>query len=454
MLRRARTTKQLARRIDLQYFTRPHALRSWRFWLSVVVPVVALLWFAVQRVEGGKKTYSSGPLAQAHAVFTQQCSLCHTQKAGALFEHASNQACLTCHDAPAHHANQTSTPTCGSCHVEHNGALRLKATADAACTQCHSNLQTREGHPHFATSISSFAQHPEFSALAPGATDAGRIRLNHYLHMQAGLVGPNNARVQLQCDDCHRVKVATIDTNKAWPYSGTKAAGKDPSGQKPFLRLASYRALIAPPEFANHCAGCHTLQFDKRFGNEQVPHDKPDVVHAFLAKRFSEYIATHPSEVHEVEPPNREIPERIRPLRIATTQKDWIEFRVADAEWLLWAKTCKQCHEIQPSASSLPKIAESNITARWLNHASFDHTAHRMMTCTSCHTRAPESHETSDVLLPGVQTCQKCHHEPSKEAAEGRCFECHRYHNWSEAQPTKGRFTIPELIGSTRPNNP
>jgi len=211
---------------------------------------------------------------------------------------------------------------------------------------------------------------------------------------------------------------------------------------------------MAPPEFANHCAACHTLQFDKRFGNEQVPHDQPEVVHAFLTKRFSEYIATYPSAVHEVEPPNREIPERVRPLRIAATQEEWIKFRVADAEWLLWAKTCKQCHEIQPSVSSLPKFAKSNITVRWLNHASFDHTAHRMMTCTSCHARAPESHETSDVLLPGVRTCQTCHRAPSKEAAEGRCFECHQYHNWNEAEATKGRFTIPELIGSARSNNP
>ena len=75
MLRRARTTKQLAKRIDLQYFARPHTLRRWRFWLSVLVPVVVMLWFVVQRFEGGKKTYSSGPLAQAHAVFKKRSRL-------------------------------------------------------------------------------------------------------------------------------------------------------------------------------------------------------------------------------------------------------------------------------------------------------------------------------------------------------------------------------------------
>ena len=74
MLRRSRTTKKLAKRIDLQYFTRPHALRRWRFWLSVAVPVIALGWLVTQRAQGGQKVYSSGPLSASHAVFTQQCS--------------------------------------------------------------------------------------------------------------------------------------------------------------------------------------------------------------------------------------------------------------------------------------------------------------------------------------------------------------------------------------------
>ena len=452
MLRRARTTKQLAQRIDLQYFTRPHALRRWRFWLSIAVPGIALLWFAVQRVEGGKKTYSSGPLAQAHTVFTQQCSLCHTQKAGGFFEHASDHACLTCHDVPAHHANQAFNPACGSCHVEHKGTLRLAATADAACTQCHADLQTREGRPHFATSIHSFARHPEFSALAGDKVDTGRIRLNHYLHMQAGLAGPNGTRVQLDCGDCHRGNVNMSNAYEAWPYPGTQTPAAISATPSPFLGKAHFTSppYMAPPEFADNCAGCHTLQFDRRFGNEEVPHDRPEVVHAFLLKRFAEYMATHPASLHEVEPPNREIPERVRPLRVAHTEKEWIDFRVDDAEWLLWVKTCKQCHAIQVSASSLPEIAKADFTKRWFAHAAFDHTAHRMMTCTSCHTRAPESHSASDVLIPGVQTCQKCHREPSQEAAEGRCFECHQYHDWSKAQRTKGRFTIPELIGSAR----
>ena len=209
---------------------------------------------------------------------------------------------------------------------------------------------------------------------------------------------------------------------------------------------------MPPPEFARHCAACHTLQFDKRFGNEQVPHDKPEVVHAFLLTKFSEYIQAHPAAVHEVDPPNRQIPERVRIPRVAHNAAEWVQFRVDDAEWLLYAKTCKQCHELKPTSSPLPEVAKSNITARWLSHAEFDHHAHRMMTCTACHTRAPDSRETTDVLLPGIQTCQQCHRppDPAKEAAEGRCFECHQYHDWTKAKPTKGGFTIQQLRGDAK----
>jgi len=201
MLRRTRTTKKLARRIDLQYFAHPHPLRRWRFWLSVAVPVIALGWFITQRVQGGQKVYSSGQLSHAHAVFTQQCALCHVADAGAFTAQVTDKACLACHDAPMHHANQTFTPACATCHAEHKGAMRLQDTADAACIQCHSDLRARDGQPHYSVSIFGFdRKHPEFAALRSGIVDSGGVKLNHYVHLQPNLMGPNNTRVQVTCE--------------------------------------------------------------------------------------------------------------------------------------------------------------------------------------------------------------------------------------------------------------
>ena len=484
MLRRSRTTKKLAKRIDLQYFTRPHAFRRWRFWLSVAVPVIALGWLVTQRAQGGQQVYSSGPLAASHAVFTQQCSLCHLAGTASFSAQVSDQACLACHDAPPHHANQTFTPACSSCHLEHRGARLLAATSDTSCSQCHADLRTRDGNPQYAASITKFTKgHPEFAALRTGETDPGKMKFNHYVHLQPHLMGPNNERVEMSCDDCHR----TTKGNDGWPYAtvsdASQAEQSIPRGLKPASlvsgggtaeavpfpavpfpdslavatrgsddpRAAARQRYMAPITFSQNCAACHTLQFDKRFGNEQVPHEKPEVVHAFLLKRFGDYIAAHPQAVHEVNPPDRQIPERVRVPRVAHNASEWVQFRTDDAEWLLWSKTCKQCHTLNPGAGPLPVVANSNLTDRWLPHAQFDHGAHRMMTCNSCHANTSNSRETSDVLLPGIQTCQQCHREDkTREAAEGRCFECHQYHDWTKAKRTKGRFTIPELRGVAR----
>src|SRR5678815_3940149 len=254
MLRQNRSTKALAKRIDMNYFARPHWLRSWRFWLSVAVPLVALGWFFTQRAQGGQKIYSSGPLSASHAAFTKQCSLCHLQQAGGgYFRNVQEKACLSCHDAPVHHANQTFTPSCTSCHIEHQGALRLSATATASCTQCHADLRTKDGASRFDSSITSFEKkHPDFRAARADARDPGGLKLNHYAHLQPNLIGPNHTRVQMTCDDCHRVASA----NDALPYMGTPAQLVATSArQTPVIASTPRidpRAYFAAPEFARH----------------------------------------------------------------------------------------------------------------------------------------------------------------------------------------------------------
>lgn len=453
MLRRTRTTKALAGRIDLEYFARSHPFRRWRLLLSIAVPLIALGWFFSQRAQGGQRAYSSGPLSHSHAVFSRQCSVCHVQQAKAFFRPVEDKACLACHDGPVHHDNQKFTPSCSSCHVEHKAAMRLSAAADGNCTQCHSDLHTKAGEVKYEASITSFeSKHPEFRAVRDGAGDAGHIKLNHYVHLQPNLIGPNQTRVQMTCDDCHR----PAGVADALPYPGSSAQlqyaaalqrGGAQTGMPPWI---SRRAYMAPTEFAKHCAGCHLLTFDMRFGEEQVPHDSPVVVRKVLAARFSEYIAAHPNSVHEVEKFDRELPERPNALKIARNASEWVGFRVEDAEWLLYRKTCKQCHTLGATGSSLPEVAKSQIARRWLAYGEFDHYAHRAVACGSCHLKAINSRETSDVLIAGIASCRACHREggAAREAAEGRCFECHQYHDWTKAKRTKGIYTIPELRGT------
>jgi DNA-directed RNA polymerase subunit RPC12/RpoP len=70
-----------------------------------------------------------------------------------------------------------------------------------------------------------------------------------------------------------------------------------------------------------------------------------------------------------------------------------------------------------------------------------------MMTCESCHSRILESRQTAEVNLPGIETCRRCHKEAGamQAAAEGRCYECHSYHDWRKEQPLKGKFDLNAL---------
>jgi hypothetical protein len=108
---RVRTTKSLAKRIDLQYFTRRDAFRKWRWWLSLGIPVLSVSWIVYALASRNQNIYTKGPLSSAHAVLTTNCNLCHVRTAS-FRASVPDRACLGCHDAPTHNPRQTFTPSC------------------------------------------------------------------------------------------------------------------------------------------------------------------------------------------------------------------------------------------------------------------------------------------------------------------------------------------------------
>jgi hypothetical protein len=465
---RTRTTKKLAQRIDLNYFKRPSPYKRAKFWLTLLLPVLALTWIAWRTVAKDSRVYSSGRMSAAHAVLEKECATCHLQQAGVFSAKATDNACLSCHDGPVHHASQVKTLECAACHTEHRGRRNITAASEQTCAECHGDLKTNAGTPHYAAHIDSLQDgHPQFAALREGQRDPQTIKLNHAVHLKPIRRGPNGPMVQLECSDCHRPAAVKA----TWTYADAKYVTAQPSySEEGELRAmktealaahgpASGRELMAPVKFATACASCHLLAFDKHF-DEGVPHDKPEVVHAFLLKKFQEYIAAHPADVRVVRDPSRDltgkpIPPEVRIL----TPAQWITERTAIAEELLWRKTCNQCHTLMqmngaslpqvqdatPRAlAPLPQVAPSNVTVKWMPHAKFDHDAHRGFTCASCHEKALKSTETTDILLPGIATCQTCH-APGPDHAESRCFECHTYHDWSKRKEITPKFTLPSL---------
>jgi len=500
---RTRTTKKLAQRIDLNYFKRPTPLKRAKFWLSLVLPLLALSWITWRGFSGDHHVYSSGRMSRAHAVLEKECAACHVQTASAFSAKAVDSACLDCHDGPDHHAvspNGRIRLACAECHTEHRGRINISAANDQICAVCHANLKTLAGVSAFGpvihkTHIRSFQDgHPEFAALQPTpgypTRDPGTIKVNHAIHMKPIRRGPIGPDVQLVCSDCHRSLAAqgVIYSNNAspfvpptnWIYADIRYLVAKPSYLESDINVAvppsilppyeppTGREFMAPVSFAKACSGCHSLAFDKRFA-EGVPHDKPEVVRAFLIQKFQQYIAAHPGEVRMPREPNRDLIGKTLPPEVRIlTPAQWVAERTADAEELLWRKTCEQCHELRvipknpqnkseaapargdaaaeslTSLTKLPVVLRSYKTLEWMPRAKFDHDAHRGFSCVSCHLKTLTSTESSDILLPGIATCQTCH-APGPAHADSRCSECHTYHDWSKRKEVAPKFTVPAL---------
>jgi hypothetical protein len=463
---RTRTTKKLAQRIDLNYFKRATPLKRAKLGLSILLPVLAIMWISWYGLHRDARVYSSGRMSAPHAILEKQCTACHVLKASVFSAKVQNQACLSCHDGPIHHVNQASTPDCANCHTEHRGRINIVAASEKSCTECHGNLRTTGAPTVYSQHIRNLADgHPEFAVIRENQRDHSTIKLNHALHLKPIRRGPTGPIVQLNCADCHRPAAA----RNSWPYADANYAANAPASETlktsassgdilPIRNPPTGRELMASVTFANACASCHLLSFDRRF-SEGAPHDKPEVIHALLKKKFQDYAAAYPSELRSAREPDRDITGKpLAPRMQSLTAAQWVAVRTADAEQLLWRKTCRQCHQLsfsrntelphvrQAAASedALPHIAEANVTTRWMPHAKFSHEAHGGFTCVSCHDKALRSSESSDVLLPGIKACQTCH-APGPDHAESRCFECHTYHDWSKRKEITPAFNFPPL---------
>lgn len=424
----------------MEYFKRPHAFRRWRLVLSMMVPAIALLWMAGMARAGSRAPYSSGPVSASHTSFGERCELCHVSTPRAFRSHVTDTACLACHDAPAHKANQTFTPTCASCHLDHRGRIRLAAVDDGFCEQCHQAVQTTDNRHTVATTVGRFSRgHPEFAARRTGSLDNTVLHFNHAVHLKPDLHGPNGP-TRLDCGACHSMT--------------------DPIGR---LGVSAGRrgGVMAPVTYAQQCASCHPLAYDPLI-DQPAPHDQPEMVRAAVVNALRAYITAHPEQVSQPDPIRGRIPVNfpVSLPRAARNTDEWVTMRLPIAERFLWTKTCAECHTLEdsapaataaagtvapgvsPAAPPLPRVVPTNVPAVWMPHAHFDHRAHRLATCASCHA-ADASRDTSDVLMPSIATCRQCH-KPDN-GAESRCFECHQYHDWAHAKPITGGFELRQL---------
>lgn len=431
---RVRDTKVVAQRLDLEYLNRATRWVLWRRRLSWLLPAAGL---AVSiplllGIGGSKKALSPGPVSRAHAIFESRCEVCHAQS----FASVPDQACQRCHDGPAHPAKLVDTGVpkepkrglhCAHCHLEHRGNLPLADVRDSNCTACHAALRDHgTGVRLQNVEITRFREkkHPEFSAAS--RADLRPLRLNHKVHMELLAKKNPGMKLPMKCSDCH-----VTDLNS-------------PKGD------------LLPVTFELNCRSCHSrqLEFDVYQvlpANTPAPHTKDtNTIHVFIAEKIQATLAGNPSLVKQT----------LRwDLEPVGKPDAWLKRVITDSERLLFDKRCSYCHEYESQTGPYPvvkrvgQIRGQYVAGKpeglpWFERGEFSHRAHRAVECTSCHTAAKTSTHTSDVLIPKLQDCARCH--GASGTSIDRCAECHLYHNKSR-EKDKDRRPVEQLISRALP---
>lgn len=430
---RVRDTKGVAQRLDLEYLQRPERTRVWRARLMWGAPAAAALLclpflFGIGRT---RHVFSNGPVSRPHAIFENKCSACHAKA----FASVPRQACLACHDGPAHPAKTIDTarlisePDCTGCHIEHRGG-DLREVANGNCTHCHAALNAHAtGVRLKAVSITAFrpAKHPDFEALT--LRDERPIRLNHAIHMPASPKVIRGMKLPMRCVDCHATSASS------------------PKGD------------LEPVTFDRHCASCHKRELEFLLPGLPVaappaPHTKDaPAIRKFILETYQALVSANPAIVQT-------------PLDRGFTPEPssaaWVAKAARLSEEYLFEKKCKYCHEYEGMNGEFPVIAKVNrIHGRyerarpdgepWLARAEFSHRSHRAVECSSCHAAARGSMKTSDVLIPAMKTCGPCH--GASGANLDRCSTCHLYHNKTNERD-RDRRPVEQLIGAVRAKRP
>lgn len=454
-----RNQKNLSEWVELDYFRRQRRLKRWRRLLTWGTLVVCITGVAIAAVlPRAPRLVQAGRLSSAHSMFNDDCGRCHqenfqtTKKLldwSAKHHVVTDKACTSCHDGPAHNGVALSPPACAECHREHRGRLSLARVADGHCTACHADLKT---HRYGGASnlkyrdVKSFeaGEHPDIAPL----TDSGQLHFNHQKHLKdGGILGRDGKKEQLQCIQCHR---------------------PDTAGR-----------YMQPIQYEQDCKRCHPLSIQLAgnsfasdrlkevvavFNKEPAPHREPDIVRGVLRERLLKFVQDNPLSVVEkndklLDPalfgkrgPSaiewqqaRQGLDRIEGRLFSSNQKEF-------AEDVLFNKGggCVFCHIEEKRAGGgnelnpLPVYRETSIKKRWMEHARFNHERHRMLNCTECHP-AKASAKTSDVLMPTLQSCQRCHNQAAGVRSD--CAECHSYHDRKIKHDLHKSMTIEECLG-------
>jgi predicted CXXCH cytochrome family protein len=395
--------------------------------------------------------WNTGEFSNSHRFFAADCKTCHNGG----FTTVKDEACLSCHAVVGSHverganlgtlATEVAGMRCTDCHTEHRGIEGTVIQKASLCLSCHQGIKENDpavgvrdvdgwpnGHPQFlATLVVDPTQKTTMRVqlgTTPAPADHPGIKFSHAAHLLPGGF-PALGYKEMTCADCH---VA------------------EPSGQ-----------LFLPITYKNQCERCHRLAFDNTalpWAGGKVPHgDDIGVIAAVWNYYAGQVLRSGPGGGIGAPAPTEPSVERRAPgmpapapaptAALPSDAQAFVKERSTAALRIVFddKRGCAYCHYgMGPAgafdtnailASALPPkpetphfVAGVSMRTRFLPRAKFDHSQHRGMGCVDCH-EAPQSLSSNEVLIPGVDTCVKCHGaENASLRAQSTCITCHVFH--------------------------
>ncbi len=398
-------------------------------------------------------TWSTGELSLAHHELEENCEACHVTP----FVSVQDETCLTCHEELGEHAEMPRLANgmpplstgdaiqwniaqtlgkegplgCVSCHSEHEGPIKLEASDQQFCADCHTDLDARLTDVSFGNAADFGDKHPQFRPqffTAYSADKPKRISFSNKPVERSGLIFPHDVHVDensgvarmaisldqygepLECSDCH-----SEWSDEALIVKVTEQGGK-PSDFGDF----------APVNMEESCEACHSLVFDRAGPNfRNLRHGDVDDLMADLATMNRG-------------PRQPVTAVRDRPGHFGRGGRYSVNFGrpmsayIAVNRALEKTGVCGECH-IPTTTNGRRDLIPVNLPHRFLMKGAFNHAAHDddVAECVDCHA-TDTSDEASDLLIPDLDSCRDCHLGESavetEEIVPSSCAMCHGYH--------------------------
>lgn len=385
--------------------------RKLTLWLAIiativflVAPLIASFSIKAQSIMGSfgiypKGMWDVGSVEPSHRSFVARCAACHQS----LLHSVKDESCLACHKETMDHLENTESNKhllkkikCTQCHREHQAWQPEKTYADGVCTDCHGDLKQIKpnsitknihdfgmDHPEFRLSFRVGEMPSDIRRILQGTTSS-KIQENSYLkfphdqHIGLVQVPWNMSDIRdIKCRDCHE--------------ENTDGLGFKPISMK------------------LHCFECHQDQLDINLEpkGRRLPHGS---------------VVELTNEVHDY----------YSGLAFKNKKNaDWISERLHNVIKSLSNGGCDYCHTVLPGENgNLLEITPLKLTNKWFPATKFPHSKHHASACAECHTTIEKSSQSTDLDIPDIRSCRKCHAGSSPDGIRlsTNCVSCHSFH--------------------------